>query len=155
MKKILYFMLLMIVTNNFLIFIFGLVFAAKAAKYERTQQENYILDSALTLAIQAREDNRIVPALEAEFALQNRAAGYTVRKLDNGGDYIKVFIKKGNEILFREYLKPLSQKPVIIPLVEAVPRITPSPTVIPVTALKIPGIGITPTPAAAEWFLIK
>jgi hypothetical protein len=150
MKKILYFILLLVITNNFLIFIFGLVFSVKAANYENVQQDNYILDSGLTLAIQAREDNRIMPLLEAEFTMKNRAAGYTVKKLDSGGDYIKVYIKKNNEILYREYLKSNSSKPVIIPRVVAALAVTPSPTAVPETPRATP----TPTPVAAPKFIL-
>jgi hypothetical protein len=131
MKKILYFVLLLVVTNNFLVFVFGVVFAVKAANYENVQQDNYVLDSALTLAVQAREDSRIMPLLESEFTMKNRAAGYTVKKLDTGGDYIKVYIKKYNEILYREYLKPGDSKPVIIPRISPVSAVTPSPTASP------------------------
>jgi len=150
MKKILYFMLLLVITNNFFIFFFGLVFSAKAANYETVQQDNYILDSALTLAIQAREDSRIMPLLEAEFTMKNRAAGYTVKKLDSGGDYIKVYIKKNNEILYREYLKSNSSKPVIVPRVGSAPVVTPSPTAAPEAPQATP----TLTPVAAPAFIL-
>ena len=153
MKKILYFVLLLVITNNFLVFVFGAVFSAKAARYESSQQDNYVLDSALTLAVQAREDDRFMPLLEAEFGLKNRVAGYTVKRLDTGGDYVKVYIKKGNEILFREYLKPLSLKPVIIPQAAAAPSASPSPTptALPDVIVEIP----TPSPTVAAWTTIR
>lgn len=153
MKKLLYFLLLLVVTNNFLIFIFGLVFSVKAANYERVQQDNYVLDSALTLAVQAREESRIMPLLEAEFTFKNRIAGYTVKKLDTSSDYIKVYIKKDNEMLFREYLRPDASKPVVIPRVLPASVITPSPTATPEPIVEIPLI--TPEPEAKGWRIIK
>ena len=149
MKKILYFLLLLVITSNFMVFIFGVVFAVKAAAYENVQKENYILDSALTLAIQAREDSRIMPQLEAEFAMENRTAGYTVKKLDAGGDYIKVYIKKDNEILYREYLKPADSKPAVIPRIAAV---APPLTALPEAPLPTPAL--TPIEEAAPGFIL-
>ena len=150
MKKILYFLLLLVITNNFLIFAFGIVFSVKAANYENVQQDNYILDSALTLAIQAREDSRLMPLLESEFTMKNRTAGYTVKKLDTGGDYIKVYIKKDNEILYREYQKPGDSKPVIIPRIAAAAAVTPSPTAAPEAPLPTP----TLTPVVTPGFIL-
>jgi hypothetical protein len=153
-KKILYFLLLLVVTNNFLIFVFGLVFSAKAANYENVQRENYILDSALTLAVQAREDNRIMPLLEAEFNMKNKTAGYSVKKLDTGGDYIKVYIKKSSEILYREYIKSAGSKPAVIPRV--LPPATATPTPTEVAGTPVPAASPTRTPVVKpEFILIK
>ena len=150
MKKILYFVLLLVITNNFLIFVFGLVFSVKAASYENTRRENYILDSALTLALQAREDNSYMPVLEKEFTLQGKNAGYSVKMLETGGDYIKVYIKKDSEILFREYMRQKPGKTAVParPAAAAVPAATPAP--------EAPKATPTITPVAApEFILIK
>lgn len=149
MKKILYFLLLLVITNNFLVFIFGVAYSAKAANYEKVRQENYILDSGLTLAIQAREDNSFMPVLEAEFTMSGRTAGYEVKKLDTGGDYIKVYIKKSNEILYREYQKPYAAKPLILPKFETAAEATPTPTAAPETPAPTPTI----TPVVAPVFV--
>ena len=106
MKKPVFFILLLAVSCNIMVFLYGLAAFMSSKGYEKSRQESYALDSALCLAVLAREDNALMPRLEHNFVFSGRECGYDIKKLDTGGDYIRVYFKKNQQVIFREYIRP-------------------------------------------------
>jgi len=159
-KKFLFCLILFIISNNIFVFIYGIYAYCKASDYENKQQENYILDSALTLALHAHEDNILLPEIEKEFRLKGIGAGFVLKKLDTGKIYIKVYIKERNKAAYREYLKdtavPLPAR--AAPPITAVSASAPVPATITASALQTPHIAASPSPtviAVPTFTLIK
>jgi hypothetical protein len=140
MKRAWRLILLFITCGNFLVFLLGAAMYAGASAYETNQQDNYALDSAAVLSVRAREDAPDMPLLEQEFEIAGRKAGYSMKQMEGRGDYLKVYLKKGNEIIYREYVRQKDGKPAVIPAIKAAsplptPTTTPAETVIEIPAL--------------------
>lgn len=104
MKKLFFIFLIFIISNNILIFFYGIFLQTKYQKYLNKAQENYLLDSALILAIHDFEDSDS-SNISKELVLNKKKIGYTINKIDDKKIYIKVFYKKNNKIISREYLR--------------------------------------------------
>jgi len=96
--------MLLLVSNNFFIFIYGAASYSSALSAENNAKKSYALDSALALAYQDREDNSLMPELSRDFSVSRLDASYIIRKLDDGRDYIKVSVKSGRNTISREYI---------------------------------------------------
>ena len=72
----------------------------------KTAQVNYLLDSALVLAIHDFEDSGSAN-INKELSFKKQKIGYTINKIDYKKIYIKVFYKEKNKNIYREYLKKI------------------------------------------------
>lgn len=104
MKKLFFIFLIFIISNNILIFFYGIFMQTKYQEYLNKTQENYLLDSALVLAIHDFEDSAS-SNISKERVFNKKKIGYTINKIDDEKIYIKVFYKKNNKIISREYLR--------------------------------------------------
>jgi hypothetical protein len=96
-----------IISNNILIFFYGVFMQIKYHGYLKSVQENYLLNSALVLAIHDFEDNKQTN-INKELAFNKYNIGYSTNKIDDKKIYIKVFFKEKNRIKYREFLKQTS-----------------------------------------------
>jgi len=106
MKKLFFVFMIFIISNNILIFFYGIFLHTKYQKYLNATQENYLLDSSLVLAVHDFEDNNVVN-IKKELVFNKKNIGYTVSKIDDEKIYIKVFYKDKNSTKYREYLYTL------------------------------------------------
>jgi hypothetical protein len=105
MKKPLFLLILLLISNNVFVFLYGLRLYSASLSYHSKQQDNFVLDSALALAVHAYEDSPTKTGIEQEFSLAGRQAGYTARRLDSDGVYFRVYLKKKDGDIYREYLQ--------------------------------------------------
>lgn len=106
MKKLFFIFLIFIISNNILIFFYGVFMHVKYKEYLNKTQENYLLDSCLVLAIHDFEDTGLAHT-NKEKILNKKTVGYTINKIDEGKIYIKVYYKEKSKTRYREYLKNL------------------------------------------------
>ncbi len=103
MKKLFFVFMVFIISNNILIFFYGVFLHTDYRKHLNETQENYLLDSALVLAVHDFEDSNAAN-INKELVFNKKNIGYTVNKIDDEKIYIKVFYKAKNRIKYREYL---------------------------------------------------
>jgi hypothetical protein len=89
---------------NVLIFFYGIAVQTRYHVYLNEIQGNYLLDSALVLAIHDAEDNNSTD-INRNFVFNGKNIGYTINKIDDKNVYVKVFYNEKNKIKYREYLK--------------------------------------------------
>ncbi len=89
---------------NILIFFYGIAVQTRYHKYLNEIQGNYLMDSALVLAIHDAEDNSFTN-ISKNLIFNEKNIGYTINKIDDKNVYVKVFYNQKNKIKYREYLK--------------------------------------------------
>ena len=104
MKKIKFFLILLLISNSLFIFGYGIKSQLDAGSYHRNIQESYLLDSALTLAIHYYEDNGRPKSTSQKLRVKNREIGYNIREINKDYLYIRVFVKKGGKKIEKEFM---------------------------------------------------
>jgi len=104
MKKLLFFGVILLVSNSIFIFFFGLAQEIKANNFHRSVQDALAVESAVILALHAYEDTGRPDSTGGNVTLYGRTLDYSLRNMNDDYMYLSIKCKTGKKTLAREYL---------------------------------------------------
>ena len=103
-KKLVFFLVIMVISNSIFIFFYGISQQIKASKYESEIKRNLLFDSAVILALHKYEDTGRPDIMDGSFPLYKWKFKYLSRELGDNHLYINITgLKKGTKTE-KEYL---------------------------------------------------
>ncbi len=102
-KNIMFFLGILLISNNIFIFACGIYQKIKAEQYTAAISREFLLDSAYVLATHSLEDGALTPAVEKQVNLWEGVAGYSYEESADGKKMIKVRILLHGEEFKRVY----------------------------------------------------
>ncbi len=104
MKKILFFLFILVISNSLCIFFYGLSQQFKAAGYEKKVRQELFFDSAFIKAVHGYEDAGRPNFIDGSSSVYGWNFKYVIRELENSHLYINIIGQKKGKNIKKELL---------------------------------------------------
>ena len=104
MRRILFFLILLIISNSIFVFIYGINLQLKAASFHRDAQVECLMDSALILALHDYEDLSRPQRWEKKVELKGYRFEYKMQDIGPHHLYVKLIMETKRKPVEKEYI---------------------------------------------------